>query len=157
RNARGVGNFEVAVGQARHQTDAAGVIQKIRPITERLVLVGGVVDRNGTVGRILDANPVVIVAAVQVVAYFSLRTAVFKTWIQRVVGAAVHPHFAAGLERAAFGVDVHDTRGAEAILRGQRAGDEAHGIREARAEFRSETGDAFGQKHVVDAILQVRV
>ena len=114
---------------------------------------------DGAVGGsgILDAQRVVVVAAVKVVVEFSIRAAVFKARTNRVITAAIHFRRAAVLKRAALGLDVNDARRAETVLRRQRAGNELHGVNETRIKFEAETGNAFRQQHVVDAILQVRV
>ena len=46
---------------------------------------------------------------------------------------------------------------AKAELRRKRAGDERNAICKTRLEFLSESGNAFRQEHIVNAVLQVRV
>ena len=57
--------------------------------------------------------------------------------------------------RAAFGRDVDDACRAIAVLRRQRAGEELHAFDDVRVEALAESGDAFGNDHAVDAVLQV--
>ena len=152
-----VRNLKIAVGQTAQEVDPACVVQDVGQISERLVLIRVVMNRAVAGGRIFNAQGVVIVAAVNEVIQFPLRAAEFKAWANCVVTAAVDFRRATVVKRAALGLDVHDARRAEAILRGQRAGDELHRIHETRIKLQSESRYAFRQQHVVDAILQIRV
>ena len=114
-------------------------------------------NRRRTAGGILDAKFIVVVAAVNEVVELPLRSAVLETGAEGVVTAAVHANFAARLEDAALGLNIHDARRAEAVLRGQRAGDKLHALDKARVQFQPKPGNAFGQQDVVDAILQIGV
>ncbi len=98
-----------------------------------------------------------VVAAVNEIVELPLRAAVFKTGPKSVVTAAIERDFAAGIERAVFGLNIHHPRRAEAVLGGQRAGDQRNVLDEARVQFQAKAGDAFGQEHAVNAILQIGV
>ena len=98
-----------------------------------------------------------IVAAIEEVIQFPLRAAIFEAGAVGVVTAAIDFAGAAVFKRAAFGLNIHHAGRAEAVLRRQGAGDELHGIHEARVQFLAETGDALGKEHIVDAVLKVRM
>ena len=114
-------------------------------------------DRRLAGGRIFDADAVVIETAIDEISQLPGGAARFQAGFRRVKAAAEHIGLTAVFERAALGVDVHDARGAEPILGRQRPGDELHAADEAGVEFQAESRDAFGQQHVVDAVLQVRM
>ena len=98
-----------------------------------------------------------VVAAVNEIVELPLRAAVFKTGPKGVVTAAIKGDCAAGIERAVLGLNIHDPRRAEAVLGGQRAGDQLDVLDEARIQFQAKPGDAFGQQHAVNAVLQIAV
>src|SRR5208282_1065920 len=75
----------------------------------------------------------------------------------RVEASPVEGDATALVESAGLRLDVNDPRGPETVLRGEGAGDELHALHEARVELEAEPGDALGEKHVVDPVLEVRV
>ena len=107
--------------------------------------------------RILDAQVVVVVAAVEKVVQLPLGTAIGETRAEGVVGAAIDRRRAPLIKAPALRLDVHHARRAQPVFRGQRPGDEPQALHEARIQFLAETRDAFRQHDVIDAVLQVRV
>ena len=126
-------------------------------IAEAAVALRIVVYRAGAVDRIFDALAAFEKAAREVIVPVSAAAAVLKTRVDRVEASAVKTDLAAGIERAVLGVHVDDARSVEAVLRRQRARDERDAIEKTRVKFLAETGDAFGDEHIVDAVLQIRV
>ena len=54
-------------------------------------------------------------------------------------------------------MNIYDPGGAETVLRGQRTGDQRYALDKVRIQFQAKPGDAFGQQHPVNAILQIGV
>src|SRR5258708_27377565 len=59
--------------------------------------------------------------------------------------------------RPAFGGDVDDAGGMQAVLRGHRPGDQPHAADERTLKNLRETGNAVGQQNSIDAILNIAV
>src|SRR5204863_301162 len=121
------------------------------------VLVGIVMDRVTASTRILDADAVVQVIRCDVIVEFPRDAAVFDTWHDGIEASAIHGGFALLKDGAVLRVNVDHTRGAKAELRRQRAGDKRDVVSETRLQFLTETGNAFRQEHVIDAVLQIGV
>ncbi len=73
------------------------------------------------------------------------------------MAAAIDRQIAAGREHAGLSLDVDDAGGAQAVLGGQRAGDQLQRADEARIEGLAEHRDAFGDDDAVEAVLQAVV
>ncbi len=155
--ARRIRKLKIIVGATQHRADPARVIQHVGQIRKSLELIGVIVNWPRAGRRILDANAIVVEATVHEVVQLALGAAIFEARPERVVGAAVHRCFAALIERPALGVDIDHTGGAKAVLGRQRSGDEVQIVHETRVQFLAEAGDALGQKHVIDPILQISV
>src|ERR1043166_7050126 len=106
---------------------------------------------------IFNADAIMQVTFRAEIAEFFRHTAVLQAFLDRVETADVHGSFALLEQCAIFGVNVDDTRGAKTELCRERAGDQRHTIGKTRFEFLPETGNAFRQEHIIDAVLQVRV
>ncbi len=114
--ARGVGNLEFAVGGAQHYREAALIVKKAGEIGEQFALIGRVVDGLGAVRRVLDAEIVVIVAAIDEVAHLARHPAGGERRADSAKAAAIQGETAALVVGADIRVDVHDARRAEAVL-----------------------------------------
>src|SRR5213075_3173372 len=150
-------NLEVAMVPADEKNKPAGVVENIGRIAEQFVLVGIVMDRVAASSRILDADAVVQVIRCDVIVEFPGDAAVLDTRHDRVETSAIHGGFALLKDGAVLRVNVDYASRAKAELRRQRAGDERDVVSETRLEFLTETGNAFRQQHVIDAVLQIRV
>src|SRR5437899_11857492 len=91
------------------------------------------------------------------IAEFSRHSTVLQAFLDGVETADVQRSFTLLKHRAILGVNVDHARGAKTKLCRERAGDKRHAIGKTRLEFLPETGNAFRQEHVIDAVLQVRV
>src|SRR4029077_1141354 len=76
------------------------------------------------------------------------------TRLDRTVAAAVHGYLAAGLRRATLGGEIEDAGAAQAVFRGQTAGDELHRGDHARRQSLPEDTDAVGQNDAIQTELQ---
>src|SRR5207247_8717399 len=88
---------------------------------------------------------------------FPVDTALFETLHDSIETSAIHRGFALLEDGAVLRVNVDYASRAKAELRRQRAGDERDVVSETRLEFLTETGNAFRQEHVIDAVLQSRM
>ena len=93
----------------------------------------------------------------EVIVPLATMAAVLETRLDRVEAPAVDRKIAARVERAVLGAHVDDARGVEAVLRGQRPGDQRNAAQQPRVELLPKAGDALGNQHVIDPVLQVRV
>src|SRR6202162_2667257 len=87
----------------------------------------------------------------------ALRAAILEA---RLLGAALAPievNIREVVEQAVFGLDVDYSRGTQSELRGQRAGQQADAVGEARTQNLAESCDSFRKLDPIDAILQVGV
>ncbi|WP_293382355.1 hypothetical protein [Phenylobacterium sp.] len=151
-----VGDLELVLRGPGDQRDAAGVVEDVVEVAEGLVLVGVVVDRGAAAVRALDADVGAGVAAGEEGAVGAGRAAVLDRGLDHPVAAAVDTHLA-GVVEAALGGDVDDAGVADAVLRGQGAGDQVDIGGEARRQRLAEHLQALGQDDVVQAELDVAV
>ena len=152
-----VGDLIAAVRDAAHEGQPAGRIEHCRQIEKALflrsVVVNGVIRR----GRILDSEIAAEIAPGDEILGLSDGAAVFQRRRDGAVAAAIDTDAAAVVEGVGLGLDVEDTRGAQAILRRQRPGDQGEAADDPGIDDLSERADAVGQHDAVDAVLQVRV
>ncbi|WP_409193021.1 hypothetical protein [Bradyrhizobium sp. RDM4] len=107
--------------------------------------------------RILDAEIVLEKAARQEVLGLADRSAIFDVGRDGAVAAAIDADDARIVEGVGLGLDVQHARGSQAILRRQRAGEEAEAADDAGVENLPERADAVRKHDAIDAILQIGV
>ncbi len=83
--------------------------------------------------------------------------AIFETRRDGSVAAAIDADAAGVVEGVGLGLDVEDTRGAQAVLRGQCAGQQRKAADDAGIEDLPESADAVGEHNAVDAVRQIGV
>ena len=152
-----VGDLKIRLVAAEDQAEAARLVDDVLQVTEAVELLREVVNRVILAVGAFDADAVFEEVAGEVIAEPAGGALEFARGTVGVVAAAVDADLVALVERAALGVHVHDAGGAEAVLRGERAGQDLEAVHEAGVEFLAEAGDALGQQHVVDAVLEVGV
>src|SRR5205085_6484000 len=116
-----------------------------------------VVDRVAAAGGIFNPDAAVQITGRNVGAQFPSHVPELEARLDRVETSNVNGRFACLKGGSALGVDVDYTGVAKTELRRQRARDERDVIGETRFEFLPKTGNAFGQQHVVDPVLQIGV
>ncbi len=154
--ARRIRDLEGFLRGPQDQGDAAGRVDDVVEIAERLDLVADVMQRRRRAVGGLHAETCVGEAARHEHAVGPPGAAVFGAGLVHVVTAAIDRHVAAGLE-AALGGDVDDPGGAQAILRRQGAGEQVDVGRQAGAEGLAEHRQALGEDHIVQPVLDVVV
>jgi hypothetical protein len=107
------------------------------------------VDRVVIAGRILDPDRIVQNFAGHVIVDLTDAAAEFGARLKPRLRTAIQSERAAGIQGAGLGLDVDDPGRAQAVLRRQRAGDQRHGIGEARLQRLAEDIDALRQLNPV--------
>src|SRR5579862_9881734 len=87
----------------------------------------------------------------------SLRSAVLEAWLCRPSLPAVKIDISQVVEKSVLGLDIDNSRRAQAVLRGQRPGQQADRLGEARTQHLPETGDSFRQLDPVNPVLKIRM
>ena len=129
-------------------------IEQVGKVAEAFFLLRHVMYRIAAGGRILNADIVAQVGAVDEIAQFVVGAAVFKTGVESLIAAAVHIDVPAG-RKIGFGIDLDHPRRAITILCGERAGEQVDVLREACVQCLAEPVDAFRKHHAVDTVLDV--
>src|SRR5437868_750503 len=106
---------------------------------------------------ILDSDAVMQVTFGEVIGQLSNDPTTFKTFHECVEAADEDRSFVAGEHGAILGVNVEHTGGSKTELRRQRSGNQRNVIGEPGLQFLAKTRNTFGQKHVIDPILQIGV
>ncbi len=151
-------DLEAIVGKAGEHAQAGVLVDEVGKVSERLALVGVVVQRLARAGRVLQANLVLVVVASQEPAPAPLVAPPRGVGIDLAERACGQPGAAAVAELgAAAGGDVDHCSGALAELRRQRAIHQADALDGACIQRLAEARDRFGQQHAVDAVLQIGV
>src|SRR5258707_14295573 len=83
------------------------------------------------------------------------RAAIFETWRDRAVAAAIDADTAGVVESVRLGLDVQHTGRGLAILRRQRPGQQRQAADDAGVEDLRESADALGQHDAVVAFMQI--
>src|SRR5260370_11796168 len=117
------------------------------------VIVKGVEGR----GRTLKAEACAEVTAGGKQFGIGANPAIFKVWRYGLPAAAINADGAARQRRPAFGGDVDDAGGMQAVLRRHRPGDQPHAANEGALQNLRETLNTDGQQNSVDAILNIAV
>ena len=94
-------------------------------------LVGGVVDRGVTGGRVLDPTLVMQTVNHDEIVHRAAVAAILDAGFQPVPTATIHRHRQAGVGQAGLGLDVHHAGRLETVLRRQSARDQRQAPREA--------------------------
>ena len=106
-------------------------------------LVAQVVDRIERARRVLDADAIMQEVAGDKVVHVANMAAIAEGRLEVVALAAVDRDFPAGIGDAAFGRDVDDGRGIEAILSRKGSGDQRQRVREPGLERLAEHRQAL--------------
>ena len=120
-------------------------------------LVGVVVDRGVRRRRILDARAAVQELAGREIVDRPGAAAIGECRLQEIARARRHGGVGAGIAGAGFQLDVDHAGLAEAVLGGQRAGDQRHLAGILGGQRIGEQRQPFGQLHAVQPVLQVAV
>jgi len=107
--------------------------------------------------RILDAQIVLQVPSRHEILRLAGGAAIFEVGRNGLVTAAIEADATAVVEGIRLGLDVDDTRRAQAVLGGQRAGDQRKVAYNAGVEDLAEGRDTVGELNAVDAILNIAV
>ena len=130
--------------------------QQLRDIAEEFSLFGAVVQRIGRWHRVFETLVAAKIAAGEEILRVADDAAKFEAWRKRPETAAIKAETAARLE-CFLGGDVDDARRAQAVLRRQRAVEQADAADEAGVEHRPEPGNPQGKRNAVDSVLNVRI
>jgi hypothetical protein len=152
-----VRNLIGAVRCAADEGQAAGGIDHRGKVRKTLFLVGMIVDRRVGRRRIFDSDIAAKIPSRDEILRLSGGPAIFETRGDRAVAAAVDADAAGIVEGVRLGLDVQHARGALAILRRQRAGNQGEAADDAGVEDLPEAADAVRQHDAVDAVLQIGV
>ena len=147
--------MERPVEPAEDQTDPRVRIKNARDIRHAVELIGGVVDRGVTGGRVFDTALVVQAVEGEEVIHRTGVPAIFQRRLQPVPTAAVHRYGQPRIGEAGFGLDVDDTGGLEPVLGWQSASDQRQAAGEAFRQCLTEHRQAFRQLHAVQPVLHV--
>ena len=148
----GISNPVVAASQ---QYESAGIANDMRKNTQTL---GAVRYRRGSGWRYVSDfrfRPVVQITHDNVIIQLPSHTAVLKARHDGIKASTVHRRVTLLKNGAVLRVNVDYARGTKSELRRQRARDERNAIRETCFQYLAKTGNAFRQKHVIDAVLQI--
>ena len=126
-----IGDLEPLVRIAADKADPVAVGQDAIEIDKPLELVGGIVDRGARCIDVFNAQRIVAIIGRYEIVGLSGRAAIFQAGFDGVVAAAINRRFAA-VGKPAFGVNVDHTSGAQAVLCGQRPGQQVEMIDQAR-------------------------
>ena len=137
---------------AAREGDAIRIADDMVDIAEGAELIGLVVDGAGAAVDVFDALVAVFVIARDEPRCRTRATRQAEAGLNGAQRAAMDAEGGAVFQ-ARFGGDVDDACRAQAILRGQRAGDEVHLVDQAGAERLAEHRYALGQDHPVQAVL----
>ena len=150
-------NLEARARAAADEGESRIVVNDAGDLGQPIPLVCVVVNRRKRGGRVLDSETVVDVLTGGEIIDRAGAAAIGEGGLRIVARAAGDGNLGAGIGRAGFHGDVDDARGLQAVLGGQRAGEQRHLVGVARCQDVVEQRQACRQLDTVEPVLHVAV